>query len=59
MCSIVANTTYNYSFVLAFGGKIVALTLIHKVGVHELCTWRVTLRVYEQKRLLLSGIWDV
>lgn len=57
--SIIVKMVCNYSCVLAFWGRIVALALFHKDRRVKLCAWWVTPRIYEQQCLMLIGIWDI
>lgn len=57
--SIIVKMVCNYNCVLAFRGRIVALTLFHRDRLYKLCTLWITLRVYEQQCLLLIGTWDI
>lgn len=56
--SVIVKVVCNYSC-LSFWGGIVALALFHKYRRYKLCAWWITLRVYEQRHLLLIKIWDI
>lgn len=56
--SIIVKMVCNYSIVLAFWVRIVALTLFPKDRHYKLWAWWITLRIYEEQCLLLIGLWD-
>lgn len=41
------------------GAGLQLLTLFHKDKLYELCPCWITLPVYEEQCLLLTGIWDI
>lgn len=57
--SIIVKMVCNYSIVLAFWVRIVALTLFPKDRHYKFWAWSITLRIYEEQCLLLIGLWDI